>query len=271
MVPFLKGVVVFVSAGTVTTIAFDRLIRILYTQPIGHNLSAGNLTCRYSLLIWFLAIFLSVPVFHYKQLIEVGIKNVFSYSICVEVWPNRAGFQYTLITFAVAFIVPLCFLIVCHVKILRFLKMHMHRMNNARQVAPTAENETSESTNREESNRKNESNENTSTTSFIRNEARRHSKVMFSLIVGTISYALAWLPWNVFNLYADYYMNDVTLTFQQIYLIFSICYLIAMSSTITNAVIYGYMNTNIQREIKALKNEFMCYFKPNRRSNEVQI
>ncbi|RWS25382.1 neuropeptide F receptor-like protein [Leptotrombidium deliense] len=231
LVPFLQGMTVFVSAATVTAIAIDRLIRVFQNEPNLTYSSAGKLSCCYSLLIWIIAGVLSFPVFLHKQLMIVGIANIFSYPVCLEMWPANIRFMYTMTTFIVAFIIPLFCLVVCHLKIKQYLSSRLSRQKPA--VSSTDE-DTS-------------------------HNAR------------TISYTICWLPWNVYNLYLDYFASEITLTMKEMYLIFSICHVIAMSSTISNAIVYGFMNTNIKKELKILKNvccEYfsVCFFKSNQRN-----
>ncbi|RWS01325.1 neuropeptide F receptor-like protein [Dinothrombium tinctorium] len=79
LVPFLQGVIVFVSAGTVSVIAIDRMVRIVFYR---YTLSAKKLTGRYSLIIWLIACLLNFPIFYFQQLTVfawISGHNIFVY------------------------------------------------------------------------------------------------------------------------------------------------------------------------------------------------
>ncbi|RWS13907.1 Neuropeptide Y receptor type 1-like protein [Dinothrombium tinctorium] len=230
IVPFLQGKTVFVSAGTVTSIAIDRLICILYSRPINPKISGVNLSYRYSSLIWLIAIILNFPIFRFQELVTVAFQNVTLFDICIEVWPEDVRFIYTLLSALVAFFVPVCSLIICHIKISHFLNTRLKAIKN----------QTSSRSNRLKAD-------------STRKEIRRNSKVTLNLMIGTVAYMISWLPLNLFNLYVDYYATEVSLTLKQLYVVFIICHLLAMSSAISNTMIYGYMNTNIRKAFKVVK------------------
>lgn len=90
---------------------------------------------------------------------------------------------------------------------------------------------------------------------YLNRELQRNQKITFILISGILIFGISWLPLNVYNLYFDFNYDNIDLNVKKVYFIFSICHILAMSSAISNAILYGLLNTNIQKElIKFLKN-----------------
>ena len=87
-----------------------------------------------------------------------------------------------------------------------------------------------------------------------RKEVRRNTRISIFLITITIMFGISWLPWNAFNVVIDL-MPDIDLTAKTLYLILAICHLMAMSSATTNAIHYGFYNTNIKSEIRYILSE----------------
>jgi hypothetical protein len=84
----------------------------------------------------------------------------------------------------------------------------------------------------------------------LHRELRRTSKVTLVLILAIVVFAISWLPLSLYNLYLDLQHVHVQLSVQMLYVILFACHLLAMSSTVSNAVLYGFLNTNIQRELR---------------------
>ena len=90
---------------------------------------------------------------------------------------------------------------------------------------------------------------------YLNKELQRNQKITFILVSCIVIFAISWLPLNVFNLYFDFNHDARDISVPKVYLIYSICHILAMSSAITNGLLYGLLNTNIQKElIKLFKN-----------------
>ena len=90
---------------------------------------------------------------------------------------------------------------------------------------------------------------------YLHRELQRNQKITFILFSGIIVFAISYLPLYIFNLYFDFNHTNSTLPVPNFYFIFFICHILAMSSAITNGILYGLLNTNIQKElIKLFKN-----------------
>ena len=94
----------------------------------------------------------------------------------------------------------------------------------------------------------------------IDREEIRNNRITVFLLTITVLFGISWLPWNVFNVLADF-MGDLDLSAQYLYLILAVCHLIAMSSATTNAIFYGFLHTTIKhditRRVKRVRNVFI--------------
>lgn len=63
-------------------------------------------------------------------------------------------------------------------------------------------------------------------------------------------FTVSWLPLAVFSLAAD--LMTTLMTTKQLYVTLAICHLTAMTSAVSNPIIYGWMNSNIRNELYQL-------------------
>lgn len=90
---------------------------------------------------------------------------------------------------------------------------------------------------------------------YLNKELQRNQKITFILVSCIVIFAISWLPLNVYNLYFDFNHDARDISVPKVYTILAICHIFAMSSAITNGILYGLLNTNIQKElIKLFKN-----------------
>lgn len=76
-----------------------------------------------------------------------------------------------------------------------------------------------------------------------------HSRRINIMLVALITaFALCWLPLTIFNVVSDW--NQEALPICHHNLLFSLCHLLAMSSTCINPIIYGFLNSNFRQEVK---------------------
>ncbi|XP_035219412.1 neuropeptide F receptor-like, partial [Stegodyphus dumicola] len=87
--------------------------------------------------------------------------------------------------------------------------------------------------------------------SHLNYELRRNRRATIVLLTITIVFSLTWLPWNILNLIADF--HPTSMSPQNLYLSFVICHIIAMTSATSNPILYGWLNSNIRREILIVK------------------
>uniref|UniRef100_A0A667Y7E5 G-protein coupled receptors family 1 profile domain-containing protein n=1 Tax=Myripristis murdjan TaxID=586833 RepID=A0A667Y7E5_9TELE len=81
------------------------------------------------------------------------------------------------------------------------------------------------------------------------NQRMTHSRRINIMLAALITaFALCWLPLTIFNVVSDW--NQEALPVCHHNLLFSLCHLLAMSSTCINPVIYGFLNTNFRQEVR---------------------
>ncbi len=93
---------------------------------------------------------------------------------------------------------------------------------------------------------------------FFDKELHRNNRITIFLLTITIIFGISWLPWNLFNVYVDFY-PDINLTPSDLYLILAACHLIAMSSATTNAIFYGFLHTAIRCELRNIISKVQQY------------
>lgn len=87
----------------------------------------------------------------------------------------------------------------------------------------------------------------------ILKEMDRNRRVTNTLLYVLGEFIFCWCPWNAINIYLDF-NPDAPNHFSQEVLhgLLACCHVIAMSSSTINALLYGYTNSNIRRELKRL-------------------
>lgn len=85
---------------------------------------------------------------------------------------------------------------------------------------------------------------------------RGAQRINVMLLAIVIAFALCWLPLNVFNTLFDWHHQ--ALPDCQHDTVFSGCHLTAMASTCINPIVYGFLNSNFQRELKLTLQRCQC-------------
>lgn len=85
---------------------------------------------------------------------------------------------------------------------------------------------------------------------------RGAQRINIMLLAIVVAFALCWLPLNVFNTVFDWHHQ--ALPNCQHDAVFSACHLTAMASTCINPVVYGFLNSNFQRELKSTLQRCQC-------------
>uniref|UniRef100_A0A3Q3L221 G-protein coupled receptors family 1 profile domain-containing protein n=1 Tax=Mastacembelus armatus TaxID=205130 RepID=A0A3Q3L221_9TELE len=83
--------------------------------------------------------------------------------------------------------------------------------------------------------------------------SRRINIMLVALIT---AFALCWLPLTIFNVVSDW--NQEALPICHHNLLFSLCHLLAMSSTCINPIIYGFLNSNFRQEVREVLLHCRC-------------
>ena len=83
-------------------------------------------------------------------------------------------------------------------------------------------------------------------------EIYRNRRVTNTLLCVTGAFAFCWIPWNLVNSYLDFSTSPM-IPADMIYSLLACCHVIAMTSATINALLYGYTNSNIRRELRRLR------------------
>ncbi|KAG7272066.1 hypothetical protein CRUP_001831 [Coryphaenoides rupestris] len=225
-VPYAQALSVHVSVLTMAVIALERYRCIVF--HLGQRL-----TWRASFLImalaWAISAVLAAPLAVFREYRQEEIPSIdLRIAVCSEKWPHgtgRDGVIYSLAMLLLQFILPLA--IISYTYVCIWLKLKNH-------VSPAA------------------------VGSAGRNESihrRRKTTKMLAMVV--VVFATCWLPFHVFQLASDL---DLVLRFKEYKLIYTLFHIVAMCSTCTNPVLYGWMNKNYRNGFLMV---FRCEDKPD--------
>uniref|UniRef100_H3DGK9 Neuropeptide Y receptor Y4 n=1 Tax=Tetraodon nigroviridis TaxID=99883 RepID=H3DGK9_TETNG len=224
LVPFIQCVSVTVSVLSLVFIALER--HQLIVNPAGWK---PTITQAYIalVLIWILACFTSSPFLVYQLLTNdpyVTYRAPFSYmpasphmEACLEHWPSpQHRLIYTTWLLLFQYCGPLLLVLLCYVRVFVRLRHRKDMLDRAR--APEC-------------------------------QRMAHSRRINIMLVALITaFAVCWLPLTIFNVVSDWDQDALPICNHN--LLFSLCHLLAMSSTCINPVIYGFLNSNFRQEVK---------------------
>lgn len=84
---------------------------------------------------------------------------------------------------------------------------------------------------------------------YIQGQQRRTGAL---LVAVTLTFAISWLPLNVFNVLADGNELLMLTALSQLKLLFPFCHLLVLCSAMLNPLLYGWLNTNFRDEFVRL-------------------
>ncbi|XP_031695081.1 neuropeptide Y receptor type 4-like [Anarrhichthys ocellatus] len=144
---------------------------------------------------------------------------------CLEHWPSQQHrLAYTTWLLLFQYCGPLLLVLLCYVRVYVRLRQRKDMLDRAR---------TPES------------------------QSMTHSRRINIMLVALITaFALCWLPLTIFNVVSDW--NQEALPICHHNLLFSLCHLLAMSSTCINPIIYGFLNSNFQQEVREVLLHCRC-------------
>ncbi|XP_034007765.1 neuropeptide Y receptor type 4-like [Trematomus bernacchii] len=269
LVPFIQCVSVTVSVLSLVFIALER--HQLIINPSGWKPSIHQ-AYTVLVLIWILACFTSSPFLAFQLLTSEPYTNVmlpqsplyhlappyinastpqpvsftynnssspknaysalFSYApitphmeACLEHWPSQEHrLAYTTWLLLFQYCGPLLLVLLCYVKVYVRLRHRKDMLDRAR--TPKSQRMTN---------------------------SRRINIMLVTLIT---AFALCWLPLTIFNVVSDW--NQEALPICHHNLLFSLCHLLAMSSTCINPIIYGFLNSNFRQEVREVLLHCRC-------------
>uniref|UniRef100_A0A3B5LXA1 G-protein coupled receptors family 1 profile domain-containing protein n=1 Tax=Xiphophorus couchianus TaxID=32473 RepID=A0A3B5LXA1_9TELE len=236
LVPFIQCVSVTVSVLSLVFIALER--HQLIINPSGWKPSIPQAYMAV-IFIWILASFTSTPFLFvsatYKNSsVPLNLyRSLFSYvptsphmEACVEHWPShehRVAYTTWLLLFQ--YCGPLLLVLLCYVRVFVRLRHRKDMLDRAR----TSENQRM-------------------------TNSRRINIMLVALIT---AFALCWLPLTIFNVLSDWNLEALPVCHHN--LLFSLCHLLAMSSTCINPIIYGFLNSNFRQEVQEVLLHCRCF------------
>ncbi|TKS85484.1 Neuropeptide Y receptor type 1 [Collichthys lucidus] len=144
---------------------------------------------------------------------------------CLEHWPSQQHrLAYTTWLLLFQYCGPLLLVLLCYVRVFVRLRHRKDMLDRAR--TPETQRMT---------------------------HSRRINLMLVSLIT---AFALCWLPLTIFNVVSDW--NQEALPICHHNLLFSLCHLLAMSSTCINPIIYGFLNSNFRQEVREVLLHCRC-------------
>ncbi|XP_030011497.1 neuropeptide Y receptor type 4-like [Sphaeramia orbicularis] len=169
------------------------------------------------------------PVFYTHKNSSVlpnSYRTIFSYisttphmEACLEHWPSQQQrLAYTTWLLLFQYCGPLLLVLLCYVRVFVRLRHRKDMLDRAR---------TPES------------------------QRMTHSRRINIMLVALITaFALCWLPLTIFNVVSDWKQEALPVCHHN--LLFSLCHLLAMSSTCINPIIYGFLNSNFRQEVREI-------------------
>ncbi|CDQ56724.1 neuropeptide Y receptor type 1 [Oncorhynchus mykiss] len=231
--PFVQCISVTVSVFSLVLIAMERHQLIIHPtgwKPVvGHSYLAVAIT-------WMVACFISLPFLSFNVLTNSPFQNISlpfnpftDHFICMERWPSEhKRLAYTTFLLLFQYCLPLILILVCYLRI--FLRLRRRKY----MVERTRDN---------------------------RQKKAKGSKRINAMLASIVAvFALCWLPLNIFNTVFDW--NHQAIPSCQHDIIFSACHLTAMASTCVNPIIYGFLNSNFQKELKSTLYRCRCWGAP---------
>ncbi|XP_061490278.1 neuropeptide Y receptor type 4-2 [Rhineura floridana] len=221
MTSFIQCTSLTVSILSLLLIALER--HQLIINPMGWRPSLSQAYLGIA-IVWIFASFLSLPFVTNSTLINFFFEQFYmtdsyaSKAICVCSWPTEEyRLTYATVLLLLQYCIPLFFIVVCYLHIYFRLQkreaMFEKKHNyNCRAIH------------------------------------LKQINILLALMV--IAFAVCWLPLHVFNSIDDWNYKIIPHCLHD--LIFSLCHLVAMASACINPIIYGFLNKNFKKEVKAL-------------------
>ncbi|XP_032869557.1 neuropeptide Y receptor type 1-like [Amblyraja radiata] len=229
LTPFVQCTSITVSVLSLVLIALERHQLIIH--PTGWKPAVGHAYLAV-VLSWLVGCFISLPLVSFNVLTSEPYTNisflpdgVAGQVACVEHWSSEGQkLSYTTSLLVFQYGLPLLLMLTCYFRIFLRLRRRKEMVDRPR--------------------------------------GDRHHKVSHSRRVNimlasiVVAFGLCWMPLTVFNTVYDWDYEAISICHHN--LIFSLCHLTAMLSTCVNPVIYGFLNANFQKEVKAMLYQCRC-------------
>ncbi|XP_066495835.1 neuropeptide Y receptor type 4-2-like [Tiliqua scincoides] len=225
--PFVQCVSVTVSIFSLVWIALER--HQLIINPTGWKPAANHAYLAVA-LTWLIACFISLPLLSFTILTNEPFQNLSlpfdpfaNHMACIEHWPSdQHRLAYTTFLLLFQYCLPLLLIMTCYFRIFLRLQRRKDMVERAKDGS----------------------------------RATSHRKVNIMLACIVVAFGACWFPLTVFNALYDWDHEKISVCYHNF--IFSLCHLVAMASTCVNPIIYGFLNSNFQKEVKALLYRCSC-------------
>ncbi|XP_028584273.2 neuropeptide Y receptor type 4-2 [Podarcis muralis] len=218
---FIQCTSLTVSILSLVLIALER--HQLIIKPTGWRPSLSQAYLAIA-IAWISASFLSLPFVTYSILDDVSPKqlrrtdSLASKVVCFPSWPSNVyRLTYATVLLLVQYCIPLLLIAVCYLNIYLRLRKREDMFRKKHECSC---------------------------------RASHLKQINILLVLMVTAFAVCWLPLHVFNTIDDWNYKFIPHCIHD--LIFSLCHLVAMASTCINPVIYGFLNKNFKKEVKAL-------------------
>ncbi|EEC02244.1 prolactin-releasing peptide receptor-like [Ixodes scapularis] len=212
LVPYAQGVSVYISAFTLMAIAIDRFFVVIY--PFRPRM---RLSVCFTIIVsvWVSSALLTLPYGIFMGLIQDPQNGKRYY--CEEEWPSEVNRKtFSSLTTTLQFLVPLSIVTFCYVRVCCRLQDRVRAKPGARSLKE-----------------------------MERKRTRRTNRMLISMV---LIFAVSWMPLNLYNLVADFYIPASKWPYSNAF--FFLSHAIAMSSTCYNPFLYAWLNENFRKEFK---------------------
>ncbi|XP_049859966.1 neuropeptide Y receptor type 2-like [Schistocerca gregaria] len=226
LVPALQGANIMVSVGTITVIALDRYFTIV-RHSAAHPTDSRPRVILSIVLTWLLAVVAITPILFFQVVERVTLPLVGGpgpqlqlvlYEACIERWPSRRlQLAYAAGLLLLQAVLPAAVLATVHARIARYLHAHANTAADSRRA---------------------------------RRELRRNRRTTLLLSGVAVLFVVSWLPQGLYQIVMDLGFPEATTEAQ--YLALAACHITAMTSAVSNPIVYGWLNSNIRHEFMQL-------------------
>lgn len=225
LTPFIQCISVTVSIYSLVLIAMERYQLIVHPTGWKPMVAQSYLAVA---VTWIVACLISVPFLTYSiltfpfQNMSIPLNDRL---VCMEQWPTvqeRRAYMTSLLVFQ--YFLPLILIMICYLHVYLRLRRRKDMVERGRNTTQKNKGST------------------------------RINAMLISIVV---AFALSWLPLNIFNTVYDW--NHEAIPHCSHDIIFSVCHLTAMISTCVNPIIYGFLNSNFQKQLKSTLLRCRCW------------
>ncbi|XP_065312829.1 uncharacterized protein LOC135922372 isoform X2 [Gordionus sp. m RMFG-2023] len=204
---------VYLSALTLTVIAYDRYRVILY--PFIPRMTMRG--CLYRIMfMWIISTIISCPLAFFQKVVKYP-NNPSRY--CEEFWPSSTiRISYSVVNIMAQFILPLIFISYFYQRVSK--EMSKNSKKQIHGLKKKAE----------------------------RRDIKRKKKINIMLITMIILFSLCWLPLNFVIIFFD--VNSHLVWWKYYTLVFFLSHMLAMSSICHNPLLYAWFNPNFRNEFQ---------------------